>query len=459
MPTAEDRLARTAEELNRAVDGRPVPAWSPASRAVADISSSRRGRGSPPYIWLAAMVVLIAGLVALAVTVAGGDDADGPAVDPPPPGTDGAERRSIPMLDGSRLEIDLPEELAGLEPRAWTVDVLSGSVRAQLTVLPMTFDRWLSSRTTDSGDSLPPVVPGERLNGTARFYGDGGLITLVFDTGRPSGYLSQYPQGAVVVPREDLEPLARSVAVVGTVEEPGVAIDPSIVTLQLPTVWLGTSTDVELFIAGGECDPARADTAFGPSRCFPEEGLEVSLRNAPRELLDEITFAVAPPSPADGGEVGVPVPAVADWQRSRPGEATKDVAERVMAEVFGDPAITSGGVNRPGGVAVMTLETDSRTPVEVELVRDGAGLVVVRVSSPGLRRIADSTFVADVAGTLTVAGAPQPDGSGLAQEVFVEGVALTPGEPVGPFSFPESSWIEATLTTADGRILHLFEAR
>jgi len=410
------------------------------------------------------MVVFVLGVGALAVALATGEDAE-PDPEPTVAPVDEGTLRSVPMLDGSTLAVTLPEPLADLEVAYLTANVtVNGSVRTQVTVFPLTWEAWrltlAPSSTWDSDAS--PLRSGERLSATAQLFAGPGVdgvdsTYLVFNAGGAVAQVLVERAGQTVVPREALETLARSVIVGGDVNAPVLLVDPTMTTVEFPSTTLGSSQTQELVVTVGSCDP-RQDGGSNPRRrCFGDAGVSAALWAPGQEAaLDDVVVTTTSPAVDRFNEPAVRFFVEEGWQRSRPGEAATDLAERALSEVFRDPGIAVGARDLPGGRTIVTLETDSGSTVDAEISLQDDGLVLRRLSSPGLRRVSDSTFESDGPGTLTVAGRPSAEGY---QEIFVEGVLIGPGNVAGPLEFPESSWIDATLTTRENRLLHLFEAR
>jgi hypothetical protein len=139
---------------------------------------------------------------------------------------------------------------------------------------------------------------------------------------------------------------------------------------------------------------------------------------------------------------------------SRPGESAKDVAERVVRQVFGEEMVTSN-VEEVGVDRMVTLDSASGTRSVATVVELPDGTFAFdSLTTGGLTldpRGDDGRATGAVSGpgALTITGL---DGQLGSPEVMVEAVPVE-GPGVGPFQLAESSWLAVELRLPDGSVL------
>lgn len=150
------------------------------------------------------------------------------------------------------------------------------------------------------------------------------------------------------------------------------------------------------------------------------------------------------PTPVEGEPATCESP-----ERLRGGASLPALAERVAADVLGEPMTAADGLSVAAGTnrAGVTLSAADGTEVVVDLVEDPP--CVRSMSSPELDLTA-SSLTSEVDGVLEVR---LHDAELRSAETMRAGVAVTAGEPV-ELDLPEGAWTQATLETADGRRLH-----
>ena len=108
--------------------------------------------------------------------------------------------------------------------------------------------------------------------------------------------------------------------------------------------------------------------------------------DGPHPLVRYLTASIGNPPP----DVTVEEPV--DHLLGEPGGAAKDVAERVMAELLGDPSITTSATDAGDGVHEVTLETSTGAEVVATVVLDEeAGRGPSLRTSPRLGVVAELT--------------------------------------------------------------------
>jgi hypothetical protein len=150
-----------------------------------------------------------------------------------------------------------------------------------------------------------------------------------------------------------------------------------------------------------------------------------------------------------------PTPVVLDPALvSRPGESAKDLAERIVREVFGEEMVTST-VQDTGASRLVTLESAAgvSSVATISAEKDGTYAFVDLVTDGLALRSSGDGAVAG-SGILTVSGL---DGSLGSPEVMVD--AAVAAGPVGPFALVESSWLMVELRLSDGRVLRQLSPR
>ncbi len=170
-------------------------------------------------------------------------------------------------------------------------------------------------------------------------------------------------------------------------------------------------------------------------------------------LARDLTASVGNPPP----DVTVEEPV--DLLLGEPGGAAKDVAERVMAELLGDPSITTSATDAGDGVHEVTLETSTGAEVVATVVLDEehGALRVTNIASPGVavELTDDDRLFADlpVGGTLRVRGFSEDFTSEL-DATPSGGVTVEPGRS-GPLPQPPADhvWLVLRLETGDGQVL------
>ena len=136
-------------------------------------------------------------------------------------------------------------------------------------------------------------------------------------------------------------------------------------------------------------------------------------------------------------------------ERLRGGSSLPALAERVAAEVLGEPMTAGDGLGMVAGTntAFVTLEAEGGAQVDVDLVEDPP--CVRSMSSPELELTATS-LTSEVDGVLEVR---LHDAELRYSETMRAGVVVTAGEPV-ELDLPPDAWAQAILHRADGTRLH-----
>ncbi len=141
-------------------------------------------------------------------------------------------------------------------------------------------------------------------------------------------------------------------------------------------------------------------------------------------------------------------------------ESAKDLAERFMADVVGDPSVAMSATDTDRRTTVVRLETSTGTVVDATVIADPRRqrLVLEAVRSPGLTfEPSDRTIAVPGAGSLVVIGY---DGGFTGDgEVMVDELTIEQAGTVGPLDLVESSWLRVDFRATDGRTLYLIQAR
>ena len=144
-----------------------------------------------------------------------------------------------------------------------------------------------------------------------------------------------------------------------------------------------------------------------------------------------------------------------------PGDAAKDVAERVMRDLIHDEAVTMEVADRSDGDVVVTMETISTGTSVFAFVTFDEALGVHRLvglESGKLQVFDDEGHLSiPAAGRLsisarsTVSDDPQP----LITDLLVDHA----GTDHGPFELPDDGWLQMVLVADDGQVLHHLSQR
>jgi hypothetical protein len=173
-----------------------------------------------------------------------------------------------------------------------------------------------------------------------------------------------------------------------------------------------------------------------------------------RTLARDLTASIGQVPP------GVDVEPVGDPLLGDEGDAAKDVAERVLAELLGDPSVTIGAEDRDDATFV-TLETSTGAEVVARVVFDlgPQRYRLTDVASPGLSgTFAEGrglTLQVPEAGVLRIHGFSEDFAD---EQTSVDGLAVEAGT-VGPVIAPDRPWVSLELTTSDGRVLRVLSRR
>jgi len=144
-----------------------------------------------------------------------------------------------------------------------------------------------------------------------------------------------------------------------------------------------------------------------------------------------------------------------------PGDAAKDVAERVMRDVIDDEAVTMEVADRSNGDVVVTMETISTGTSVFAFVTFDEALGVHRLvglESGKLEVFDDEGHLSiPAAGRLSISARPTvtDDPQPLITDLLVDHA----GTDHGPFELPDDGWLQMVLVADDGQVLHHLSQR
>jgi len=197
------------------------------------------------------------------------------------------------------------------------------------------------------------------------------------------------------------------------------------------------------------------------SRFFEDDRLTLSKDDGEiesRTLARDLNASIGNPPP------GVIVEEPRDLTVGDADDSPRDVAERVMDELLGDPSVATEAHDE-GSVTILTLETSTGAEVVATVEHDaeaGANRLT-RLVSPGITTdlTADGELYAELpdAGTLRVRGFTA-DQTGEVDATPPGGTDVGAGR-VGPLPQPADDyvWLVLRLETADGEVLWSFSRR
>jgi hypothetical protein len=321
------------------------------------------------------------------------------------------------------------------------------AVRADGSVLAYWLDQaWTSTDGLSWSNTRMSLPAGYGV----RWIADGAGVGLLFENGSNSPYTSPTPLvrstdgGITWVPEPtflgaDSSATADRVEVVDGVEIVGGSFGGS----DRPDAWAagGFSWSGPGSLDDGQSGGALRRMASLGSRAVLMSGDPGSFRYLVVDV-DRLQPKEASP-PADDPSI------------SRPGESARDLAERVVSQVFGEELIASK-VEEVGVERLVTLQAASSRVESVATVvelPDGT-FAFDSLTTGGLAldpRGANGQVSGVVSGpgTLTIIGL---DGQLGSPEVMVDAVPVE-GPTAGPYALVESSWLAVELRLPDGRVL------